>query len=343
MPLLNLLQLFQTDDQATIIDKINYNLDQILSIGGGPPGATGIQGIQGIPGQQGIQGFVGDSGADGSYWFVQPSTVAPSIPTPKEDDLWLQTDNNNILRYQGSPLTWTVIGNLSAPNQTGVIRSNGNIYVAGDEDGLAPGIDGDTVLGYDPLNNEERGNVVIHGDLITGLTSPAGWIQHGLDDSDVVTLESGTYETSQNVAQDECFITYKIIGKTVFLNFQINNIGTSTNDSDAMAILLPTALQDVKIRYEDTVFWQTAPGSGMGAPVYLGNGQSMGYYFDKGRSIFFPVYITVGKSGDLDPAFGAGQWALIVKPLDVMIDNTHVYKNTGGTESIQGSLTFEIN
>ena len=75
MPLLNLLQLLSADDQATFVDKINYNFDQILSIGGGPTGATGIQGIQGVPGQQGIQGFQGDPGADGSYWFVLPSTV----------------------------------------------------------------------------------------------------------------------------------------------------------------------------------------------------------------------------------------------------------------------------
>ena len=113
MALINLLQLYPADSQQDIIDKSNWNWDQILSMGGGPPGDTGIQGIQGVPGSQGIQGLQGDAGADGNYWFVLPSTTTPTTPTPRENDLWLQTDTNDILQYTGSPLSWDVVGSLS--------------------------------------------------------------------------------------------------------------------------------------------------------------------------------------------------------------------------------------
>jgi hypothetical protein len=110
MALLNLLQLLAADDQQTIVDKINYDFDQILSMGGGPMGPVGFQGIQGVPGLQGVQGFQGIPGVNGSRWYVQPAADVPTSPTPAEGDLWLQTDTLAIYEFMGSPLTWTNLG-----------------------------------------------------------------------------------------------------------------------------------------------------------------------------------------------------------------------------------------
>jgi hypothetical protein len=121
MALLNLLQLLQSDDQGTFTDKINYNLDQILSMGGGPIGPTGFQGIQGVPGAQGIMGFQGLTGLDGSKWYVQPTT--PTTPTPNVGDFWLQTGTQEIFEFVGSPASWVDQGfNLTA---AGVFSSSG--------------------------------------------------------------------------------------------------------------------------------------------------------------------------------------------------------------------------
>ena len=38
MPQINILNILQGDNQTTIVDKVNYNFDQILSAGGGPQG-----------------------------------------------------------------------------------------------------------------------------------------------------------------------------------------------------------------------------------------------------------------------------------------------------------------
>jgi hypothetical protein len=123
MALLNLLQLLQSDDQVTFTDKCNWNFDQILSMGGGPIGPTGFQGIQGVPGTQGIQGFQGLPGEDGARWYVSPSSVTPTIPTPKIGDFWLQNDTLAIYEFQGSPGAWVNLGFTLA--STGVFTSGG--------------------------------------------------------------------------------------------------------------------------------------------------------------------------------------------------------------------------
>ena len=41
MPQINILNVLQGDNQSTVVDKINYNFDQILSAGGGPQGQQG--------------------------------------------------------------------------------------------------------------------------------------------------------------------------------------------------------------------------------------------------------------------------------------------------------------
>ena len=107
---LNLLQLLHGDDQQTFTDKINYNLDQIISLGGGPPGLTGSIGIQGVPGSQGIIGFTGNAGDPGSYWYVQSTTPATS-PSPNVNDYWFNIATLEVSQWNGT--TWVNIGTLT--------------------------------------------------------------------------------------------------------------------------------------------------------------------------------------------------------------------------------------
>jgi len=328
------MQLLQTDDQATIIDKINFNYDQILALGGGPPGPTGIRGIQGVPGQQGIQGFTGSSGADGAYWFVQPSSVNPSLPTPKEGDLWYQTDNNNVLQYTGSPLAWTVVGNLTAPAQAGVVRSNGNIYVSGDEDGGGPNIDGDTILAYDSVKNEVRGDVRINGDIITGITSPPGWIKVPITSAMVTSAPVGGGAAAGNLASaSNAIISYKIIGKTVYLTFFIQRFNNG-NGSPAtfINIALPSALQNVS-----TLFAQ-----GLLNPKGDWGGYGSGHYEQTVSPVYFPIEVLLINSSDATIVGSlAGQWVLSCIP-HKKSPSTPPDQFLAGNEHIRGTIMFEI-
>ena len=97
MPKINLLNILSGDSQNILIEKVNYNFDQILTAGGGPQGSQGIRGATGPIGPQGIQGPTGPHGLRGARWYVQP--VAPSNLNigsynnpwgePELGDLWL--------------------------------------------------------------------------------------------------------------------------------------------------------------------------------------------------------------------------------------------------------------
>ena len=115
---LNLLQLLPGDDQQTHTDKINFNFDAVISLGGGPPGLTGSIGSQGVPGSQGLQGFMGSPGTPGSQWFVQ-STVPLISPSPNVNDYWFNTATLDVFQWDGS--TWVSVGTLSV---AGVLKDS---------------------------------------------------------------------------------------------------------------------------------------------------------------------------------------------------------------------------
>lgn len=102
MPQINILNILQGDSQSNIVDKINYNFDQILSAGGGPQGAQGLIGPTGPIGPQGPQGVQGAQGPSGTKWFVQDTSPASGGITgsnpfgfPTLGDYWLDPDSAN--------------------------------------------------------------------------------------------------------------------------------------------------------------------------------------------------------------------------------------------------------
>jgi hypothetical protein len=117
MPQINILNILQGDNQSAIVDKINYNFDQILSAGGGPQGARGLVGPTGPLGPQGSQGPQGLQGPSGSKWFVQETSptgggITGSNPWeyPTLGDYWIDPDSANQSIYVFTATGWVDTG-----------------------------------------------------------------------------------------------------------------------------------------------------------------------------------------------------------------------------------------
>ena len=117
MPQINILNILQGDNQSNIVDKINYNFDQILSAGGGPQGQQGLIGPTGPIGPQGPQGPQGLQGPSGTKWFVQDSSPASGAVTgsnpwtyPSIGDYWLDPDSADQDVYVFTATGWTYTG-----------------------------------------------------------------------------------------------------------------------------------------------------------------------------------------------------------------------------------------
>lgn len=83
----NTKYIFKGDDRKEIVDKINYNFNQILSFSVGPDGHQGPRGATGLPGPAGYKGEAGGSGDRGTIFFKQSS--APEIGLSQEYDIWI--------------------------------------------------------------------------------------------------------------------------------------------------------------------------------------------------------------------------------------------------------------
>ena len=117
MPKINILNILSGDNQSTVVDKINYNFDQILSAGGGPQGQQGVIGATGPVGPQGVPGIQGAKGDQGNVWFVAPG---PAGPTPSSvGDYWLNVNSPDQAIYQNIGGTWV---------NTGYGLSSGDIF-----------------------------------------------------------------------------------------------------------------------------------------------------------------------------------------------------------------------
>lgn len=78
-----------TDDLSIIINKVNQNFNQLLSLNGGPMGKIGLQGIPGLPGLPGDKGDPGENGEDGSMIYLVNANPLDNniLIVPDENDL----------------------------------------------------------------------------------------------------------------------------------------------------------------------------------------------------------------------------------------------------------------
>jgi hypothetical protein len=122
MAQLNLRTVLSGDNIGNMVDKINYNFQQIVLGGGGPQGEQGIIGPPGTPGPLGPTGPEGPTGPTGTYVYTgltSPNVTPPTTPaTARLHDLFLQPDNGaGILNFWEKSATgatgWSLVDSLA--------------------------------------------------------------------------------------------------------------------------------------------------------------------------------------------------------------------------------------
>lgn len=196
MPKINLLTLLPGDSQATLIDKINYNYDQLLTVGGGPIGVPGKKGETGPVGPQGDPGVTGPQGMEGSKWFVSVSSPTSGSPLgiPSLGDYWLRDSDKEIYRFSssGPGLDWVSTGLNLRGDQ--VFSGTGTNYnsLSGT---------GDTYSVYYAKNNPETFSLVLTDYSVGGAGdgSVTGYGQYGLNSEKSKFKIATDFTTSSNL------------------------------------------------------------------------------------------------------------------------------------------------
>lgn len=125
MSQLNLKQILSGDDLSTVMDKLNYNFDQIVLNGGGPQGLRGLIGAPGLPGLQGKVGTTGSTGPEGTHIYAygaSPSTYPFGTGgeiLPRNGDIFLEANVNFLNLWELSPTGtgfWNLVQTISSPS-----------------------------------------------------------------------------------------------------------------------------------------------------------------------------------------------------------------------------------
>ena len=115
-------ELYDSDDILGLVEKVNYNFDQLIAAGGGPEGPIGGQGPTGPSGAKGIRG---------SEWFgASGSTGTINEPTDGEfrnNDFKL-LDNGDIEYYNSGSWLNSLLNILGPTGPKGDV-GNGSISV----------------------------------------------------------------------------------------------------------------------------------------------------------------------------------------------------------------------
>lgn len=117
-------EIFSSDPISEALEKINFNFDQLILSGGGPPGPAGIQGPPGVPGSQGLRGDHWQTGgASGSLGFTGPtSDHGPNYGDLEVGDHWLDS-SGKVWEWDGSMWVYSSV-DLKGPQ--GVVGPTGN-------------------------------------------------------------------------------------------------------------------------------------------------------------------------------------------------------------------------
>jgi len=146
-------EILPSDSMSGVVEKINFNFDQLILAGGGPPGPAGPQGVAGVPGPE---------GARGDQWFVGPSAFSQTSNHTNDplkiEDHYLDINGDVFAYYDISGVTgWTFTGiNLKGP--TGDVGSTGS----SNEWQIWPGVNANAISspGWEPGATQDPNGTV---------------------------------------------------------------------------------------------------------------------------------------------------------------------------------------
>ena len=194
-------EIIASDTISQLVDKTNFNFDQILLNGGGPAGPIGPIGPVGPAGGRGPKGTTWYDGADSPV-------VTPPTTTPLIGDYYLQDSNSapplstdgDVWEYTG--LTWSPTGiNLTGPVGPAGASAGFGLDFGGpnnilEETALYNGVIGYGLTGGASANNQGIPSIMIGGAVSTTTTLPG---QFTLD-NDYIIPDDVSKQLQSNVA-----------------------------------------------------------------------------------------------------------------------------------------------
>jgi hypothetical protein len=102
---LKLLNIQRGDSQEDLSNKLNYNFQKVLELGGGAYGFSGKKGPIGDTGSKGPTGPVGLQGDRGNFWYAQLTEPVIGVTL---GDYWINPDSGKIYKYSAptGPVYW---------------------------------------------------------------------------------------------------------------------------------------------------------------------------------------------------------------------------------------------
>ena len=204
-------EIIASDTISQLVDKTNFNFDQLLLNGGGPAGPAGIAGPTGP---------AGGRGPKGSRWYEDISTVAPGATpiaspptaTPLVGDYYLQL-NGQVWEYTG--LTWSVTTiNLIGPQ--GPQGAGGGM---GDVFGGPNSILQETAIYNGPIGY----------DINTGVANGATTLNQGI----ATVMIGGAVTTTTSLPAPLGLTNAFIIPDNIALGAQSNNVSLLIHQKDS--------------------------------------------------------------------------------------------------------------
>ena len=127
MSTINLKETFPTDSQSSLTDKVNFNFNQLLSLGVGQPGQIGPVGEVGPVGPIGPQGLIGPQGTLIFTDSVGSGATPPTYPAAMQNGDILITQDMiwQAVNLENGSNSWIDIvdfNKISAGNLSGVFR-----------------------------------------------------------------------------------------------------------------------------------------------------------------------------------------------------------------------------
>jgi hypothetical protein len=165
-----------SDSKESIVEKINYNFDQIVSFSNGPEGRVGPKGPTGYPGAAGPRGASGATGDLPSYWYYSSSEPSSGV---NEYDLWINsgaTASYEIYQYLSGSWNPTGLSLLesdffSIRNSLPVSNTSSSdfkgIYVSGDDQGTTFFVISDSDLSASDINRNNSKLLISTSDQTT--------------------------------------------------------------------------------------------------------------------------------------------------------------------------------